>query len=119
MKEMEIRIKPKVFHCRTSKTGPTVPVTVVFSKYIYNNRLAVQLTTAKAPWEPYATLTVNLDGERLDSSNQAFVDTNNCPWAPEFLEDNGIAKPTGVTAKSGFCTYPLYEFSRDAIYTEE
>lgn len=92
---------------------------MVFSKYVSNDRLAVQLVTTKAPWSPYATLTVNLDSENLNSDKLAFVDINNCPWAPEFLEDNHIAKPTGVTAKSGFCTYPLYEFSRDAIYTEE
>ena len=113
---------PKIFHCRTSKTGPTTPVTVKFTKYTSNNTLAVQLICAKAPWSPFATITVNLQGNpygmetRQDETRFAYVDTNNCPWVLEFLEDNHIAEPTGIYAPSGYCVYPLYEFHQDSIW---
>jgi len=116
----------KIFHCRTSKTGPTRPVTVKFTKYQSNNRLAVQLVTAKAPWSEFATITVNLPtvpeellkmwfGTNMSDLNTlAFVDTNNCPWAEEFLKDNNIAEDTRISMPSGFCNYPLYKFNLDA-----
>ena len=52
----------------------------------------------------------------MQSDKKAFVDTNNCPWVKEFLEDNHIAKFTGWSAPSGFCDYPLYEFDKDAVF---
>ena len=115
-------LTPKIFHCRTSKTGPTRPVTVKLTKYSSNNTLAVQLVEAKSPWCVFATITVNLQGNpygmetRQDEPRFAYVDTNNCPWVLEFLEDNHIAKPTGIYAPSGYCVYPLYEFDRNAVF---
>lgn len=113
---------PKIFHCRTRKGGPTTPVTVRLTKYQNNNTLAVQLICAKAPWSPFATITVNLYGSNpfagMQSDKHAFVDTNNCPWVEEFLEENHIAKFTGWSAPSGFCDYPLYEFDKDAVYEQ-
>jgi hypothetical protein len=112
-------MKPKIFHCRTSKTGPTTPVTVRFTKYQSNDQLAVQLICAKAPWSPFATITVNIPASNCLSPDLAFVDTNNCPWAKEFLEENHIAKYTGNTGISGFCDYPLYKFNKDVIYEND
>lgn len=114
---------PKVYHCRTSKTGPTTPVTVRCSRYQSNNTLAVQLINAKAPWSVFATITVNLQGNPygMDSRQDdrfAYVDTNNCPWVEEFLQENHIAEPTGIYAPSGYCTYPLYEFEGSCYYME-
>lgn len=113
---------PKIFHCRTRKGGPTTPVTVRLTKYQNNNTLAVQLICAKVPWSPFATITVNLYGSNpfagMQSDKHAFVDTNNCPWVEEFLDENHIAKFTGWSAPSGFCDYPLYEFDKDAVYEE-
>ena len=121
---------PKIFHCRTRKGGPTTPVTVRFTKYQSNNRLAVQLICAKAPWSPFATITVNLPdvpeellkmwfGSQMPDKNMlAFLDTNNCPWVEEFLEENHIAENTRISMPSGFCDYPLYKFNNDVIYEE-
>ena len=104
----------KIFHVRLDKTGPTYKVTVDFIKYALNNKLAVRLTRAGAPWSPFATLTVNLQSPLQDETH-AFVDTNNCPWAEEFLLDNGIAtKVEGCEERSGYCTYPLYEFNKES-----
>ena len=108
---------PKVFNARISKTGRTYPVTLRFTKYTQNRSLAVQLIQAAAPWSPFATITVNLSDPTQDETH-AFLDTNNCPWVEEFLCDNGIAKPTGRTGQSGFCTYPLYEFNLDSQWEQ-
>lgn len=115
----------KIFYARLSKTGPITPVTVKFTKYTSNNTLAVQLICAKAPWSVFATITVNLQGNpygmetRQDETRFAYVDTNNCPWVEEFLEENHIAEPTGIYAPSGYCTYPLYQFHQDVIYEND
>lgn len=109
----------KIFYARLSKTGKTYPVTLNFTKYTNNQTLAVQLIEAQAPWSPFATITVNLPESNFGvdlrkDKKYAFVDTNNNPWVEEFLLDNEIAKPTGITGQSGFCSYPLYEFNKDA-----
>ncbi len=107
--------REKVFHCRLSKTGRTYPVTLKFLKYNDNQTLAVRLVSAIPPWSPFAIITVNLGDKNHQSENQAYLDTNNCPWAVEFLQDNEIAKPVdGVIGVSGFCTYPLYEFNLES-----
>lgn len=115
---------PKVFHCRTKIGGPTTPVTVRFTKYPSNNTLAVQLIEATSPWCVFATITVNLQGtlfefdRHQDETKYAYLDTNNCPWVEQFLEENGIAKHTGFFGLSGYCTYPLYEFDQESAWEE-
>ena len=55
-------------------------------------------------------LTVNLK-EPAPAPNMAYLDVNNMgDKAAAFLEKYGLAKNTGLTGKSGFVTYPLYEF---------
>ena len=60
--------------------------------------------------EPYANLTVNFH-EFIGMKNYAYIDTNNCPFASEILK-TGIARDTGLTKQSGYCTYPLWEFDK-------
>ena len=114
----------KICQCRSGETGPATPVTVRYTRYSSNDTLAVQLIKAEKPWSVHATITVNLDGNPfgMDSRQDgrfAYVDTNNCPWAEQFLEENKIARRTGIFAPSGYCVYPLYEFNLDAIYEYE
>ena len=114
----------KIFQCRSGETGPATPVTVRYTRYSSNDTLAVQLIKAEKPWSVHATITVNLDGNPfgMDSRQDgrfAYVDTNNCPWAERFLEENKIARRTGIFAPSGYCVYPLYEINLDAIYEYE
>lgn len=81
-------------------------------KYQYKNRLAVQAYVVEDDgWvEPYATISVNLIKEKLTDENCAYVDCNNVPFIDEWLEENGIAEPTGRFAFSGFCVYPEMRF---------
>lgn len=57
---------------------------------------------------PYATLTKSF-GEFISIKNSAYIDTNNCPFAVQLVEQ-GIAEPTGFWKTSGYCSYPLWKF---------
>ena len=63
---------------------------------------------------PVARITVCLCDSAL-AENEAYVDTNNCPWVVDFLEAKGLAKSTGRTRRSGYCIYPAMEFDREKI----
>ena len=80
--------------------------------------LAIQLYTVDPhhetlPQEPFALLTVNF-GEFIGVKNAAYIDTNNCPFADQILK-TGIAVDTGLTKRSGFCTYPLWVFDENFL----
>ncbi len=90
--------------------GKEVDCIVNVGKYAKGG-IAVQLYTA---YEPYATLTTKLDVEGF-SDEYAFVDTNNCPWAEELIKEYNLGEPTGMSARSGYCTYPLYKFDLDEL----
>ncbi len=59
--------------------------------------------------DDFGVLTVNL-GEFIGAKNAAYIDTNNLPGADTWLIENGLAKATGLTKDSGYCTYPLVIF---------
>lgn len=61
---------------------------------------------------PYADLTVWLEPT---VGNAAYVDTNNLPFAEEFIEENHLGEPTGLMRWSGYCRYPLYTFDMERI----
>lgn len=46
--------------------------------------------------------------------NCAFIDTNNCPFAPQLLSDE-IAQDTGHSKISGYCEYPLWVLKEDFL----
>ena len=80
-------------------------------EYYANKNLAIEMFS---PTEgPFARLTVNL-GDKL-KDGFAYVDTNNCPWAEDFIVENGLGKDTGVIGRSGYCMYPLYEFNMEVL----
>ena len=93
--------------------GDVTRVRLVRGAYA-DGSLAVQmLREGEEGWEPYATLTVNLNDTRSQNGSFAYVDTNNLPAAPEFLVENGLATYTGLTRPSGFCAYPLFAFTSE------
>ena len=83
-------------------------VEVKTAKYADNGNLAVQLYDASDGC-PFARLTVNL-GKKL-KDGMAYLDTNNCPWAEDFVIENGLGEETGDIGMSGYCFYPLYKFN--------
>ena len=86
--------------------------------YVNNGNLYVGVLTWNDDyddWEEWGDLTTNLPSTRLEY-NEAFLDTNNC--TPEIiiaLENNGYIKDTRLKRQSGFCTYPLYEFTEEFL----
>lgn len=72
----------------------------------------------------YQLITVNLPGpfsnepELIGIKNAAYLDINNCARLIEELKKlkfNGepVMKDTGFTRRSGFVTYPLYQFNEE------
>ena len=64
---------------------------------------------------PIATLTVCLPNERKPSEGEAYIDTNNCPWAMQFISEYGLGEETGLLGFSGYCCYPLVKFNMDKV----
>lgn len=79
-----------------------------------NGNLAIEVMSEDKEyggWELWSSLTVNLPGFMLDE-NKAFLDTNNCSKEIiDWIFKNKYAKKIGQR-QSGFCTYPLVEFSK-------
>ena len=84
------------------------------SYYTDNNNTAIILICDEGEYkgETYSTLSVNI---RPLPENRIAVDTNNCPNAEKFIKENNLGKPVGITLKSGFCAYPIYEIDLDKI----
>ena len=76
-----------------------------------NNNTALELVCEDGI--PLAVITVNL-GDLL-KRNMAYIDTNNCSGAENFLVDNDFGLPTGEHKTSGFCIYPLYKLDLERI----
>lgn len=95
------------------KFGATHPIQLQVTSYL-NGNLAIQMVTLESgDPEPWATLTVNLPGQR--QKDHAFIDTNADSEFPTWLIRHGLAIPTGHTMQSGFCTYPEYRFRANRL----
>lgn len=97
--------EPKEGYLRVHTWFGDYDVIIYRSTYYGTENLAIQLFTEE---EPFATLTVNLGG--FLEPNEAYVDTNNCPWAEDFIKENQLGTFKGFYKNSGYCMYPLYEF---------
>lgn len=76
--------------------------------------LAIALDTVDdGKLDEFAMLTVSF-GEFIGQKNCAYIDVNNCIFAPQLL-DQGIAVDTGFTKRSGFCEYPLWQFKQEFL----
>ena len=92
--------------------GEEYKVKVFADCYRHGNNYAVVLTEEDGA--PFATITVNLEGKKLPKG-YAYVDVNNCPWAPDFIKEYKLGEPVGASAQSGYCVYPLYLFDTKII----
>ncbi len=106
--------------------GRTVRVVVRYKEYVASSALAVALYSLPYDLpdaevdsqqvtdddfnELYAVLTVNLPESGSLAWGTQFIDTNNHPWAYGWLIDNGLAEPTDILGRSGFCVYPAMKF---------
>ena len=84
----------------------------VVMEYKYGG-VAIELVCADG--EPFAMLTVSIDDSPFYAYGFAYVDTNNCPWAEDFIEEYGLGVKKDYYGHSGFCDYPLYFFDVEKI----
>lgn len=87
--------------------------------------LAVQALnlTEDRELEPFGILSVNMapnPESALQDDTHAFLKTwsENSPWARRVVEENGLAKPTGDMAFSGYVCAPLYEWDIHKFYAD-
>ena len=89
--------------------------------YANNGTLAIlmyECTPKGKIKDVFADLTRNIDDSEIyaNETNKQFVDTNNLPREIiNWLVENGIAKETHIYGQSGFCVYPLVEFTQEAL----
>ena len=95
------------------KYGSVHPIQLKVSAYMDGNLAIAMHTWENGFAEPWASLTVNLDGER--GKDCAFIDTNGDADFPVWLIRHGLAIPTGATQRSGYCEYPEYRFRADRL----
>lgn len=84
------------------------------STYADNGRLAI---VAMCEDGPYGVATVNLSDYWLTNERCAFMDTNNSRALVDRIEELGIGEWTFGQARSGFCTYPEFEFDEEWLAT--
>lgn len=78
--------------------------------YMADNSIALEIWNDEEG--PIANLTTCL-GKAFEGCS--FLDTNNSPWAEDFVKELGIAKPTRLDRRSGYCIYPLYKFNENKV----
>ena len=80
---------------------------VTLQKEAYRNNGTLAVIMTQRDGSTYGVATVNLC-HPLQSDTTAFLDENNLPGIGKWIEANGLGKPTGLKARSGYCEYPLY-----------
>lgn len=84
--------------------------------YMYDGSLAVFI------WDMHegcvAKITTCLDDKTLQE-DEAYVDSNNCPWAKEFLIKNNIAAELDKYKQSGYCEYQAFKFDTSKLIFED
>ena len=93
----------------------SIPMTLQISHYVNNNQLFIGLIEMDEEYGPemYGDITVNLGVECPPYCS--FVDTNNLENVEQFVVDNKLGVFTGMTRRSGFCEYPLYQFDPERL----
>ena len=95
------------------KYGSTHQIQLAVTSYVGGN-LAIQMVAWEDGYpEPWASLTVNLDGKR--QKDCAFIVSYGVPVFPVWFFWYGLAVPTGILQRSGFCEYPEYRFRADRL----
>ena len=90
---------------------------LVTDKYTVDGALYIRIdcTEDDGFTEPLAIITKCLDDKTLTDTNKTYIDTNNCPWAVQFLASAGLLGAIIGEKQSGFCTYPLVEINMNVL----
>lgn len=112
-------MKEKVYEL--NMYGETFHIILGKTSYRNNNTIAVMMIDVQPDGteEDFGVLTVNLETGGLTMANKEdtqFIDTNNLTQdIVKWLVDNNIAVETGLYWPSGFCVYPLFMFTKEAL----
>jgi len=83
-------------------------------QYQYDGSTCIQLYNREDGPIAYITTCIPNGGvELLD--NESFIDTNNCPWAIEFIKKYNLGEVTDKLGYSGFCSYPVVQWNMAEI----
>lgn len=87
-------------------------VTLTVEEYMADGSMAI---VAENPEDgEIAALTVCLCDSFLEK-NEAYIDTNNCPWAMEFIREYSLGEESSRIKESGFCRYPAVIFDMEQL----
>ena len=100
--------------------GTKYNVVLAKGSYIVNDTLAVlmYISTPKGKIkEDFGDLTQNIgESTLLADDTRQFIDTNNLGNdIVKWLVKNKIAKKTDIVGFSGYCQYPMVEFTKEAL----
>ena len=99
--------------------GKTWKLAPFKTAYQADNTLAILLEDANTG-EQFAVLTVHLNESCCLDESEAFVDTNNCSWAEDFITKNHLGeKLDWIIGCSGWCSYPAYSFDLSKLNVME
>lgn len=90
--------------------GTTYNISLEEEHYASNGNLALQAYTDEG--EDFATISTNIEGALSASEGKDHIclDCNNLPMESfDELVNAGVLIPTGRSAFSGFCCYPIYK----------
>lgn len=82
-------------------------VKVYLQKEEYQNNGTLAVLMYKEDGEFYGDVTVNLN-DPLQSKGMAYLDENNLPGIGKWITEQKLGIDMGLSAQSGFCSYPLY-----------
>lgn len=101
-----------------SQWGKEYKVVFVKNTYANNGQLYIGCLNEDEDyggWEPYCDITVNLNAA-LIGENYGYIDVNNGdPKLFALMKRKGWIAETGFYGGSGFCSYPMVEFSEEFL----
>ena len=95
-----------------------VRLVLTVESYLDGSLAVVAVDVSGKHPETYAVLTVNLC-HPLQDETTAFFDTNICGYLFKQLCRAGVVNPLPVSARSGFCSYPLCEWDKAKFVPEQ
>lgn len=116
--ESKTKTKKLKFYKLTDSFGNKLKLYPIIRTYQKGHRLAVELVDEN--YEMFDYLTVNIDYQMSNDNDEslAFIDTNNVPWAEEYILKHKLGVKTGYYGLSGYCTYPEYRFDLSKLNKE-
>ena len=103
---------------RDDSLGNKLKLYPIIRTYQKGGRLAIELVDESYDLFEYLTINLQYEMSKDNDKSLAFVDTNNVPWAEEYIQKHNLGVKTGYYGMSGYCTYPEYRFDLSKLNEE-